>query len=337
MTAHPQDTAEAADVRSSGMTDDAAAASFTKIFADDDGDGKPDTEVEGDDVPETDADADDADADDEGDEQDDEGDEPETPAIDAPASLTADEKAQFAQLPVEAQRLIADVESRRNTQVQQATTRAAEAQRLAQATAASANADAKAAYAEQLMVFTANFAPQAPDPALASADPARYIALDAQYRANSAQHNQMVQQITALRDEAEREIAQHENAAIKAEWEAVIADIPEARDAGQLQQLLDSLSPLAADLGYPPELIAQARPTDIRAVKRAAEWKAKADKWDAAQGRKMQRVRDAKTAKPDAAKPVKASGERQLNEAQARLRQTGSDADAMAAFERMGF
>lgn len=332
MTAHPQEIAEAADVRSSELTDDAAAASFTKIFADDEGDGEPEADVEGEEEPETDADE----VEDDGDEQDDSDDEPEEPAIEAPVSLTADEKAQFAQLPAEAQRLIADVEARRNIQVQQATTRAADAQRAAQSAAAAADADAKAVYAQQLMAFTARFAPQAPDPALARADPAQYIALDAQYRAEAAQHSQIVQQIEALRDEAERQFAQQEQVSVKAEWEAVIADVPEARDAAQMQQLLDRLTPLAVELGYPPELIANARPTDIRAVKRAAEWKAKADKWDAAQGRKMQRVRDAKTAKPDAAKPVKSSGERQLSEAQARLRQSGSDADAMRAFEAMG-
>lgn len=332
MTAHPQEIAEAADVRSSELTDDAAAASFTKIFADDDGEGEPEADIEGEEAPETDADE----VEDDGDEQDDGDDEPEEPAIEAPVSLTADEKAQFAQLPAEAQRLIADVEARRNIQVQQATTRAADAQRAAQSAAAAADADAKAVYAQQLMAFTARFAPQAPDPSLARADPAQYIALDAQYRAEAAQHSQIVQQIEALRDEAERQFAQQEQASVKAEWEAVVADVPEARDAAQMQQLLDRLTPLAVELGYPPELIANARPTDIRAVKRAAEWKAKADKWDAAQGRKMQRVRDAKTAKPDAAKPVKSSGERQLSEAQARLRQSGSDADAMRAFEAMG-
>lgn len=332
MTAHPQEIAEAADVRSSELTDDAAAASFTKIFADDDGEGEPEADIEGEEAPETDADE----VEDDGDEQDDGDDEPEEPAIEAPVSLTADEKAQFAQLPAEAQRLIADVEARRNIQVQQATTRAADAQRAAQSAAAAADADAKAVYAQQLMAFTARFAPQAPDPSLARADPAQYIALDAQYRAEAAQHSQIVQQIEALRDEAERQFAQQEQVSVKAEWEAVIADVPEARDAAQMQQLLDRLTPLAVELGYPPELIANARPTDIRAVKRAAEWKAKADKWDAAQGRKMQRVRDAKTAKPDAAKPVKSSGERQLSEAQARLRQSGSDADAMRAFEAMG-
>lgn len=332
MTAHPQEIAEAADVRSSELTDDAAAASFTKIFADDEGDGEPEADVEGEEEPETDTDE----VEDDGDEQDDSDDEPEEPAIEAPVSLTADEKAQFAQLPAEAQRLIADVEARRNIQVQQATTRAADAQRAAESAAAAADADAKAVYAQQLMAFTARFAPQAPDPALARADPAQYIALDAQYRAEAAQHSQIVQQIEALRDEAERQFAQQEQVSVKAEWEAVIADVPEARDAAQMQQLLDRLTPLAVELGYPPELIANARPTDIRAVKRAAEWKAKADKWDAAQGRKMQRVRDAKTAKPDAAKPVKSSGERQLSEAQARLRQSGSDADAMRAFEAMG-
>ena len=331
MTAHPLN-AEAADVRAPDTSDAAAAASFTRIFADDDDAGEPEDDIEGDDAPDTAADE----ADVEGDEQDDEGDEPDEPAIDAPASLTADEKAQFAQLPPEAQRLIADVESRRNTQVQQATTRAADAQRAAQAAAASADAEAKAAYAEQLGAFVAHFAPQPPNPALAQTNVAEYIALDAQHRAALAQHNELVQRVQALRGEAEKELAQQEQAALKAEWEACIADIPEARDPAQWQQLLDRLTPFASELGWPADRIALAGPTDVRAMKRVAAWKDKADKWDAAQGRKMQRVRDAKTAKPDAAQPVKSSAQRQLSEAQARLRKSGSDADAMRAFEAMG-
>jgi hypothetical protein len=48
-------------------------------------------------------------------------------------------------------------------------------------------------------------------------------------------------------------------------------------------------------LGYSPELIAQARASDILAMKTAAEWKVKADRWDRANSKKMEKVRAAKT------------------------------------------
>ena len=55
MTAHPLD-AEAADVRAPDTSDAAAAASFTRIFADDDDAGEPEDDIEGDDAPDTAAD-----------------------------------------------------------------------------------------------------------------------------------------------------------------------------------------------------------------------------------------------------------------------------------------
>lgn len=333
MQAHPQDTAEAVDVRSSELTDDAAAASIDTIFADPDEEGEagePETDEE--------ADADEADAETEDDGDDTDGDdEPDAPAIDAPVSLTAEEKAVFAQLPTEAQQAWAASENRRNQQVQQATTRAADAQRQAQAAAASADAEAKAAYVEQLRAFTAHYAPQPPNPALARQDYPAFVALDAQYRADAAQHQQLVQQIEALSGEAQKQIEEQTKQAIAADWRTCGDELPEATDVAQWQGLMSRLTTIAEHLGYDQERIAAAYPTDVRALKRVAALKDKADKWDAAQARKMQRVRDARTAKPNAAKPVKNSQERQISEATARFKASGSDADAARALEMIGF
>src|SRR5580765_689943 len=71
-------------------------------------------------------------------------------AIAPPPSLNAEEKAKFAQLQPEAQRLLAEAETRRNAQVQEATTKASEAQRTAEARAAAADAQAQVVYAQQL-------------------------------------------------------------------------------------------------------------------------------------------------------------------------------------------
>lgn len=327
MTAHSQEIAEAADVRSSELSDDAAAASFDTIFSDDgDEPEAEDTELE--------AEADEAEGDGEG-LDDEQGDEPEHPAIEPPVSLTAEEKARFAQLPPEAQQMLSEVEARRNTQVQQATTKAAEAQREAQASAANAVMEAQRATAEQYRQFIQAYAPQEPDPNLAYTNPQHYIALKAQYDAELAQHNKVVQQIDALKAQADQHFAAQEQ-----EWSrqqaAELMKVPEFADPTTRGAFLESLTAIGAELGFPPEVMAEAGATDILALKRAAEWKAKADKLDALQGRKMQRVRDAKSTKPNPAQPVGNSRARVLSEAQARLRQTGSDADAVRAFEAMG-
>jgi hypothetical protein len=66
--------------------------------------------------------------------------------------------------------------------------------------------------------------------------------------------------------------------------------------------LLTSLGEVGAILGYSNELQGQANATDILALKAAAEWKAKADKFDKLQDTKMVAVRAAKAA-PRVAKP----------------------------------
>ena len=327
MTAHSQETAEAADVRSSELTDDAAAASFDEIFSDD-GEEPDDEDAD----PETDADE----ADDDGEEQDDEqDDEPDTPAIEPPASLTADEKARFAQLPPEAQRMLSEVETRRNQQVQQATTNAANAQREAQAAAANAQMEAARTYADQYRQFVTAYAPQAPDPNLAFTNPQQYVALKAQYDHEFAQHSTLVQQIDAMKAQADQHFAAQQQ-----EWSrqqaAELMKVPEFADPAKRAVFLESLTNIGIELGFTPEAMSDASASEILALKRAAEWKADSEKLKALQGRKMQRVRDAKSTKPNPSQPVGSGKARVLSEAQARLRQTGSDADAVRAFEAMG-
>ena len=62
------------------------------------------------------------------------------------------------------------------------------------------------------------------------------------------------------------------------------------------------LASIARELGYSDDLIASAGAHDILAMKKVAELKAKADRWDALQRKKMETVRAAK-ALPKVAKP----------------------------------
>src|SRR5690349_6011492 len=193
--AHSQDTAEAVDV-SGDQPVDTTAALEQLLDADD---------VEGEETGSTDDQIDD----DLSLEEDGEGDEtgePTKSAIAAPVSLNADEKAQFAQLPEDAQRFITGLETRRNEQVQQATTKASNAQRDAEARAAQADAQAKQVYAQQLKHVISAFRPAPPDPAIAQTDPGMYIALKAQHDADAAQFDQFEQQVSALDGQASQEI-----------------------------------------------------------------------------------------------------------------------------------
>jgi len=299
---------------------------------------EPEAEPETDDAEESGDEPDDTDetGDDEAEDDDseDDEDEPGNPAIDPPASLTAEEKAAFAQLPPEAQQMIAAVENRRTAEVQQGLEKARSAQREAEIAAASQIAEAERLNAERLAQIAQAYEPQPPDDSLIDQDPRAYLAAKARYDAAKAQHDQYMQQVAAMHEQAVKRQEAIEAETIRAQFEQVKSDLPEASDPQKWQDLLSRLTPLALELGYPEELLADATPIDIRAIKRAATWKQKAEKWDALQARKMQKVRAAKagkTAKPNAAQPIGSGKARAISKAQQRLKQTGSIEDAAAA------
>ena len=100
--------------------------------------------------------------------------EPETPAIPAPVSFNADEKAVFATMTPEQQQSVAAIEARRNAQVQTATTEAAEAKRNAQTQATAELAEIQRGYADHLKQLTRAFEVQDPDYSLLATDPASF-------------------------------------------------------------------------------------------------------------------------------------------------------------------
>lgn len=339
MAQHPDDAAVDAPVT---YEDDesAAAALMNHLDEDEETEGEEPTEDE-DSEPETDEDAetdeDEEEADEEGEDEEDGEDEPESPAIDPPASLTAEEKAQWAQLPQEAQQFAKAFASRRDSEVQQGLEKARTAQQESERTAAGRVAEAERLHAEQLAQIASAYAPREPDHRLIDQNPQAYMAQKARYDAAKAQHDEFMQQVQAFHHGATQQQEQLEQQAMQQMWADVKAELPEAADPQQWTELMSNLTPLAVELGYPKELLPDANPQDIRAIKRASEWKAKADKWDALQTRKMSKVRSAKgkSAKPNAAQPLGSGKARAKAKAQARLKQTGSDADALAVFDAM--
>lgn len=329
--AHQYDT-EAADSPVDDM-DSAAAAISRRLEAPQDIDEQeenPDTARE----PEGEGEPDEGELELYGEEDEGEG-EPDAPAIDAPASLTAEEKAKFAGLPKEAQQYVADLEARRATQVQSATTKAAEAQRSAEAAAARADAQAKAVYASQLKAFADTLAPQRPDPVLAQTDPATYIALQAQYDAARAQHDELVQHVSAMGQEAEGQISDVE----LAERDRFLMTLPEVQNEQTRNAFFEKAIGAAKTLGLDLNALNSATGQEWKALADVASWKDKAEKYDAAMTRQMQRVREGKkatTAKPNAAQPS-SSERRGLTEAKQRVRQSGSVDDAAAALRAAGF
>lgn len=330
--AHSNEGSEAVDVPAAGLTDADALAALEDIFPDGDGeDGGDDDQGDGPDGNAADDGNDASDDQDDGDEDGQDGDEPEG-AIEAPVSLNADEKAVFAQLPPEAQRAWSASEARRNGQVQEATTKAANAQRVAEQQAASAQAEAQAVYAEQLAQFVSNFAPTPPDANLARHNPAEYIAQKAQFDAANAEFQQLVQQVHGIGGAANQAIDQ---AFIQSRDRELLA-IPEVANAETRDGYLGRAFEAAQALGLNPnDVAANAAASEIKALAQASDWKAKAEKYDALMAKNMQRVRDAKTAKSGSVKPKQGDAER-ASKAMQRLRQTGSERDAVAALAAIG-
>lgn len=310
--AHPE-TPEAVDAPVT--SEDDALAALENYLDEENGEEESDDAGEGDEPEAADED------------QDDEAGEPET-VIDAPVSLNAEEKAVFAQLPLEAQQAWAASETRRNAQVQEATTKAAHAQRNAEASAAEAHSKAKAVFAEQLAHFASAYAPQAPDPELARHNPAEYIAQKAQYDAHKAQHDQFVQQVAALGDEASQEIDQ----AFIQQRDRELLAIPEVANEETREAYFGRAFEAAEALGYDRAvLLRDGNATDFKALVAAQGWKDKAAKYDALMAKQMQRVRDARTAKPGAAQPSGSRTARAAEQSTRRLKETGSLQDAAAA------
>lgn len=266
--------------------------------------------------------------------EDDDSNEPHDEAIDAPVSLTAEEKAAFASLTPEAKRYVADLEARRATQVQTATTKAAQAQQAAEAAAARADAQAAAKYAQQLKAFGDNLAPQRPDPNLAYENPQAFIAQQAQYEAAKAQHDEFMQQVQSLGSDAETAMTEAEIQTRDRE----LLTIPEVQNEATREQFFSKAIEAGKQLGLDVNQIGHATAGELKALRQVADWREKAEKYDAATAKQMQRVRDGKktrTTRPNAAQP--SSGEKTgYREARARLSQSGDVKDAALALSRLG-
>jgi hypothetical protein len=214
-------------------------------------------------------------------------------AIDAPVSWNKEAKEKFAQLPPDMQTFLAQQDAQRNRQVQDVTTRAKEAQHQAAAEAAQQVANSQQLYAQQLEMVAASFLPPEPNPAQFQ-DMQSFAHAKFQYDQAHAQHQQLMQHAQQIRSQADQQTQQYAQEAILRDARNVALDLPEVRDATAYQQLVQDLTPIARELGYDDQRIAQAWPSDVLAMRRVAEYKADAQKWRQLQSRKMEGVRAAK-------------------------------------------
>lgn len=238
--------------------------------------------------------------------------EAETP-IDPPVSWNKEAKERFSQLPPDMQVFVSEQEAHRNRQVTEVTTRAAEAQREAQAQVAAQQAETQQYFAQQLEAVANAYLPPEPNPAHFQ-DMQSYGLAKEQWGQNVAQHQQLMQHAQGLRQQAEQVATQMQQQELVKDARRVMADLPELQDTTQYQTLVQELTPIAKELGYDDERIAQAWPSDVLAMKRVAAYKSKAEKWDKLQAQKMASVRQAK-AMPKVMQPGAGGGQQQPKDA----------------------
>jgi hypothetical protein len=252
----------------------------------------------------------------------DEAEDDDLPPIDPPVSWTAEEKAAFAALPRDLQETVQKREADRERFVQTKAQEAARARHETEQAAHQQLAQIERTYAQQYQEIAARFDVPEPDMALLATNPTEYAMQAHQYRQAQAQREQAQQTAAYYAQQAEQREAQAEQVQRAQEHQFVAEHFPEYLDPTTGPKLQQELTGVAKEMGYPPELIAEARATDIIAMRKAAEWKAKADKLDRLEAKKMEKVRSAKGL-PRVATPGVAVGAEQTRQVR-----------ATAAFER---
>ena len=226
----------------------------------------------------------------------DEADEP-LEVIKPPVSFNKEMQAKFnalAETDPELAKAFADHELQRNEQVRLKTTEAAEATRNATAVAQAQLAAIQQQYATELEVYAKAFMPVKPDLALLANDPAAYAQQAAIYEEMAAQHDALMQQVYQARGQAQEFQVQASQQDIAAEQALLKAQWPEILDPAKQAELWSGLVETGGELGFTAENLGNSSASEMLALKKASEWRAKAAKWDAFQSSKMAKIRAAK-------------------------------------------
>lgn len=224
--------------------------------------------------------------------------------IEPPASWKTEDKEKFAALPREAQEIVARRETERDSYLRTAKA-AHENERQKLVTQARTElAEIHTRKAQEYQQIAAQLMPQPPDPRLLYTgnpeDQLAYQRQDASYRQAHAHQQELLDLAQSEQQEAKRVAQAHEQEAAAADMKVLQDKFPDwFDDSRNLKgEVITRLQPIGEALGYPKELMAQANSTDFAALHTAADWKVKADKWDALQKKRMEGVRQAKKLTP---------------------------------------
>lgn len=228
------------------------------------------------------------------------------PPIVAPVSWTAEEKADFAELPRAMQETVKRREAEREKFVQAKSQEVRTVQQKAEQAASERIAQAQNVHVQTLNAMLPEI-PEKPANRYRTQNPAAWDeAMDAHENA-IAQHRyvqQVTQQIVAQQQQAQAQAEAEEND----QGRALLQDkFPEYFDDAVRADLEPKFKAIAQALEYPADQLGTFDAHDILRLKTVSEWKAKADKLDTLMAKKMETVRGAKKL-PQISRPGTAQG-----------------------------
>lgn len=208
----------------------------------------------------------------------------------APPSLNAEEKAIYDSLPEGAKaftsRRIGELERAFHAKAQEASN----ARQTAEMEALRYSEQVQAEAARHLQQYAEQLKPKVPDARLAQTDPAAYAYMLQHYHETNAQREQAQRDAQAAmqRQQAyQSEIDAREQATYRLRLQS---ELPEAFDPASGQQFIEELAATAKALDYDDNALTRASVEELKALKLAAQWKAKADKYDKAMSKSKERT-----------------------------------------------
>lgn len=219
-----------------------------------------------------------------------------------PHSWSKEDAAVWAELTPEQRAVVQRREAERDKFVADVGRKGAEARRTIEREAMEAVAQHAETFSQQLEQYAQMFAPEAPDARLLYTgdqdDVLLYQRQDAAYRVSIAQQQELQQRI-ALSQQQAVEARKQANAALSQQEAELLRDaLPEFFDPEAGPKLRQSLESIGQELGYTPDIMAQAGASDIVALKKVADMKVELDTLRAFKkridGKTMETVRAAK-------------------------------------------
>lgn len=263
-------------------------------------------------------------------------DDEDVPPIHPPTSWPDEDKAAFADLPRALQERVTAREAEREKFVQAKSREASTARTQAEQQAVAYIKQQNEMHAQQLVSLLPDI-PEEPSAHLLTQDPNAYAeAIDYRNWALREHHraSQTIQQLATQ----QQQLDQYQGTqAMQASVELLAQEFPEFLDGTTRPELVKKITSTGIALGFSQDQLNSVDGAEVLALRKASEWKDKADRYDSLMAKRMDKVREAKTlprvSRPGAAQPRGAAAN-QRYEADRQAMKAGDKDAAVRVFSR---